>query len=140
MINAPYLTDKEFLKKFDLETHKTQFIRIYVLDFNTEQIIGSLEGKSTGGSCNLSGTSNMRRTANLTLLVDPYNTSPIYHNITEIQNLISMNKKVKIETGYINTLGSLNYYPDYEINWFPLGTYVIKACNNSKNNSVINIS
>lgn len=140
MINAPYLTDKEFLKKFDLETHKTQFIRIYVLDFNTEQIIGSLEGKSTGGSCNLSGTSNMRRTANLTLLVDPYNTSPIYHNITEIQNLISMNKKVKIETGYINTLGSLNYYPDYDIIWFPLGTYVIKAGNISKNNSGINIS
>ena len=140
MINAPYLTDKEFLKKFDLETHKTQFIRIYVLDFNTEHIIGSLEGKSTGGSCNLSGTSNMRRTANLTLLVDPYNTSPIYHNITEIQNLISMNKKVKIETGYINTLGSLNYYPDYDIIWFPLGTYVIKAGNISKNNSGINIS
>lgn len=140
MINAPYLTDKEFLKKFDLETHKTQFIRIYVLDFNTEQIIGSLEGKSTGGSCNLSGTSNMRRTANLTLLVDPYSTSPIYHNITEIQNLISMNKKVKIETGYINTLESLNYYPDYDIIWFPLGTYVIKAGNISKNNSGINIS
>ena len=76
----------------------------------------------------------------MTLLVDPYNTSPIYHNITEIQNLISMNKKVKIETGYINTLGSLNYYPDYDIIWFPLGTYVIKAGNISKNNSGINIS
>ena len=63
MIKAPYLEDKSFLKKFDLENRKEQFIRITVLDFKTENPIANIEGKSTGGSCNLSGTSNMRRTA-----------------------------------------------------------------------------
>ena len=36
MIKAPYLEDKTFLKKFDLENRKEQFIRITVLDFKTE--------------------------------------------------------------------------------------------------------
>jgi hypothetical protein len=67
----PYLNDKEFLKRFDNETHKIQYTRIEVLDFHTENIIASIEGKSTGGSINLSGTSNMRRAGSCSLLVDP---------------------------------------------------------------------
>ena len=142
MIKAPYLEDKAFLKKFDLENRKEQFIKIIVLDFKTENPIANIEGKSTGGSCNLSGTSNMRRTASCTVAVDKYGIDgQQYYNITDINNLISMNKKVRIETGFINTLANLNNcYGEYDILWFPLGTYVIKTASVSKNNSGINIS
>lgn len=144
----PYLDDKEFLKRFDNETHKIQYTRISVLDFETENIKASIEGKSTGGSCNVSGTSNMRRTASCTLLVDPegvklpgYNNQyQQYYNITEVQNLISMNKKVRIETGFDNSLAAMGDYEEHDIIWFPLGTYVIKTASVSKNNSGINIS
>ena len=140
-MKAPYLNDKEFLKKFDLENRKEQYIRISVLDFKTEIPIASIEGKSTGGSCNLSGTSNMRRTASCTVVVDKYGINgQQYYNITDINNLISMNKKIRLTTGFLNTLADLGYYPDQEILWFPLGTYVIKAASVSKNNSGINIS
>lgn len=142
MIKAPYLEDKAFLKKFDLENRKEQFIKIIVLDFKTENPIANIEGKSTGGSCNLSGTSNMRRTASCTVAVDKYGIDgQQYYNITDINNLISMNKKVRIETGFINTLANLSdCYGEYDILWFPLGTYVIKTASVSKNNSGINIS
>ena len=110
-MNKPYLNDEVFLKQFDLEQHKTQYIQIKVLDYQTEMPIASIEGKSTAGSCNLSGTSNMRRAANCTLVVDPEGIKingkkdfQQYYNITEIENLISLNKKVRIDTGFINTL------------------------------------
>lgn len=144
----PYLNDKEFLKRFDNETHKIQYTRIEVLDFYTEDIIASIEGKSTGGSINLSGTSNMRRAGSCSLLVDPEGIKmpgysgkyQQYYNITEVQNLISMNKKIRIETGFDNSLSTLGYYQDYDIIWFPLGTFVITNASVSKNNSGINIS
>lgn len=144
----PYLNNQEFLRDFDNEKFKTQFIRITLLNFQTERAIASIEGKSTGGSCNLSATSNMRRVASCTALVGPdginvvgYSDTKQYYDITEVENLISMNKKVKIETGFINTL-AYNYteYENYDVIWFPLGTYVIKNANISKSNSGINIS
>ena len=148
MANYPYLNNKAFLKALDEENFKEQFVRITVLDFKSERPLASLEGKSTAGSCNVSGTSNMRRTASCTVAVD-FNgievagqSSPQqYNNITEVRNLISMNKKVRIETGFINTL-TWEYpdYANYDIIWFPLGTYVIKSANISKNNSGVNIS
>ena len=33
MINYPYLLDKNFLREFDLEKHKVQFVKISILDF-----------------------------------------------------------------------------------------------------------
>ena len=139
-----YLNNKSFLKRVDNANFKEQFIRIFVLDFNTEQVIARIEGKSTGGSCNLNGASNMRRAASCSLLVDKngifkegYDIYEQYYNITEVKNLISMNKKIRIETGFLNIFSE---YEEYDILWFPLGTYVIKTANVSKNNSGINIS
>ena len=143
-----YLNDKNFLKAMDNETHKEQYIRIIVLDFKTEQTLASIEGKSVSGSCNLSGSSSMRRTASCSLVVDPegihvngYPEPQQYYNITEVKNLISMNKKVIIETGFINTL-TQEYpeYSNYDIIWFPLGLYVVKTANISRNSGGINIS
>ena len=144
----PYLNDRTFLKMFDNEKHKIQYTRITVLDFQTEEVIASIEGKSTGGSVNLSGTSNMRRAGSCSLLVDPegikkpgYNGEYVqYNNITEVENLISLNKKIRLETGFDNSLAAIGYYEEHNIIWFPLGTFVITNASISKNNSGINIS
>ena len=144
----PYLNDREFIKRFDKETHKIQYTRIEILDFDTEEIVASIEGKSTGGNVNLSGTSNMRRAGSCSLLVDKEGVKmpgyseeyQQYYNITEVQNLISMNKKIRMETGFSNCLATLGYYADHDIIWFPLGTFVITNASVSKNNSGINIS
>ena len=142
-----YLSDKEFLKQLDIERQKTQYIRITILDFKTEQPIAAIEGKTTGGSINLNGSSNMRRVMSCSLLVDPngifdmrYQEEIAYNNITEIENLISLNKKAKAEIGFINTLAKNGLYPDYNIIWIPLGVYAIKSANVSKNNSGVNMS
>lgn len=148
MFSYPYLYDEQFLKAFDNENFKTQYIRITVLDFFSEVPIATIEGKSLNGSVSLSGTSNMRRTGSCSLAVDPNGIRRLgsigtvqYYNITDVNNLISMNKKVQIETGFINYLKtSFPQYQTYDILWFPLGTYVIKAMNISSNNSGTNIS
>ena len=147
MNTLPYLSDAKFLKSLDLEKHKTQFTRITVLDFKTELPIVSIEGKATGGSCTFNGASSTRRAGNCSLLVDKQGLKRIgytdyeqYGDITNVQNLISMGKKIRLETGFINTL--VNEYPNYasyDIIWFPLGTYVIKTASISKNNSGVNI-
>ena len=147
-MKQPYLNDKQFLKDMDNETHKEHFIRISILDFQTEKVKASIEGKATSGSCNFSGTSNMRRTASCSLIVDPEGIKvngqsqfQQYYNITEIENLISMNKKVRIETGLTNSLSAL--YPQYSqhnIIWYPLGVYVIKTASTSNGSNGVSIS
>lgn len=142
-----YLKDFNFLKQLDLENRKEQFIKITLLNFKTEAAIASIEGKSTGGNVNLSGTSNVRRTLSCSLLVDRKGISKQgslenvqYANITEVQNIISMNKKVRVEIGFKNTLTKLGMYEDIDMIWIPLGVFVIKTASSSKNNSGINIS
>ena len=50
-----YLEDKEFLRLFDNERHKEQYVRIYILDFKTEDVIAAIEGVTTSGSVNVNG-------------------------------------------------------------------------------------
>lgn len=148
MIKYPYLDDNQFLKDFDLQRYKEQFIRISVLDFKTEILIASIEGKTTSGSCNLNGSSNMRRTASCSLVVDPNgievqgkNDPQQYYNITEINNIISLNKKIRIDVGFLNTL-TLEYpqYSKYKKIWFPLGFYVVKTANVSNSGGGLTLS
>ena len=131
-----YLNDIEFLKQLDCENYREQYVRIVALDFATENSIASIEGKCTSGSCNLSGTSNMRRTASCTLLVDSHS-SPSYADVTNMENLISMNKKVRLEVGLKNFT---NKYPTYDTIWFPLGTFIVKTASVAKNSSGISVS
>ena len=117
-MQCPYLEDKNFLIAIDNEMHKEQFVRIAILDFSTELVKANIEGKATSGSCNLDGNATMRRVASCSLVVDPegidvqgYSAPQQYYNIAEVQNLISMNKKVKLYTGFTNTLKE--EYPKY---------------------------
>lgn len=144
----PYLENKEFLKRLDIEERKVQYVRITALDFKTEAAIAHLEGIATGGSVNLNGSSNVRRTMSCSLLVKPEGLEKqgsfekiLYSNITEIQNLISLNKKISAEIGFENTLAwDDSCYPEYDIIWIPLGTYIIKSASVARSNSGVNIS
>ena len=150
MSNYEYLYDSNFLKQLDEEPYKEIFIRIAVLDFKTESVIANIEGKSTGGNININGSSAMRRTMSCSLVADPQGIQlqgktgyRQYSNITEVENIISLNKKIRVEVGISNILKKnlmYNAYSKYDIIWFPQGTYVIKAASIAQNNAGINIS
>lgn len=111
-----YLYDSDFLKQVDLQKNKEQLAKITVLDW-AENPIQDITGIVTGGSLNIDGSSTVRRTCNLNIYI-----KDTENNITNINHFLSLNKKVKVEIGFKNTTKK---YLDYEIIWFPIGTYVI---------------
>ena len=129
--NFPYLKDINFLKDFDKIKLKEQFVKIIVLNFD-ETPITEIEGKVISGNLSLNGSSAMRRTGNITLVADEYE-----NNLMDTRNLLSINKKIQILIGFINTT---DVYKDFPIIWFPQGTFVIMNPNISHNNNGITIS
>lgn len=129
--NFPYLKDSAFLKRFDQLKLKQQLVKIVVLNFN-EQPIQQIQGKITGGNLSLDGSSAMRRTGNVNLIADQYE-----NDLTTTRNLLSINKKIELLVGFINTT---EQYTNYDILWFPQGIYMIINPNISHSNEGINIS
>lgn len=130
-IKYPYLIDTDFLKKFDQITIKEQFVKISVLTFQ-EKIIREIQGEVTTGSISVDGNSSVRRTANLTLVAPEAD-----NDLTDINHILSLNKKIRLEIGFTNTT---NQYKEYKILWFPLGTYVIINASLSSGTSGTTIS
>ena len=116
IIKYPYLNDKAFLEEFDQLRIKEQFVKITILTLD-EKPLQEIQGRVTTGNINIDGKSSVRRTCNLTFLADEYE-----NDLTNIQHILSLNKKVKLEIGFTNTT---SYYKDYKKLWFPLGVYVI---------------
>lgn len=114
--NYPYLKDSSFLQSIDKMQNKEQYVRITLLDFS-EKPIQSIQGQVTGGTINLDGSSSVRRTCNLSMVAQEYE-----NDLTNVDNLISINKKINLEVGFLNTTDE---YAQYDIIWFPLGIYVI---------------
>lgn len=112
-----YLNDATFLDLIDKQKIKEQFAKITVLDWE-ENPLQDIQGIVTGGNINLDGKSSMRRTVNLTLFIN----EDEYSRITNVNNVISINKKIKLEVGFKNTT---DYYKDYETLWFPQGVFVV---------------
>lgn len=122
------LLDKDFLKELDQYQHKEIYAKITALNFN-ELPIEWIEGRITGGSINIDGTSVVRRTCNLTLVAAEVNINDFYWGITN---------KFKLEIGLKNFIN-----PDYpDIIWFNKGKYCITGFNVSytTNNYSISIS
>lgn len=111
----PYLKDSTFLKEFDLQRLKDQFVEVTVLSLD-EQPLRAIEGRVISGTLNLDGTSAIRRTCNLTMIANPN------EDITDVTNIISINKKIELKIGFINNTSS---YTSYPIIWFPLGIFII---------------
>ena len=131
MKKYPYLKDSSFLKILDKSNNKEQFIKITALTFD-ERPIKFIEGLITGGSLNFDGKSSVRRTGSISVLADDKE-----NDLTNIDNLFSINKKIQIEVGFLNTT---EYYKEFNIIWIPLGTYVILTPSISHNETGVNIS
>lgn len=129
--NYPYLKDSSFLKSFDSIRNKEQYVKITVLNFE-EKPIQAIEGRVIGGTLNLDGNSAVRRTCNLSMVATDYE-----NDLTNINNLLSINKKIELEIGFLNTT---TYYTNFDIIWFPLGVFVITAPSISHATDGVNIS
>ena len=127
MISNP-LHDSQFLLDLDKFNNKELFVKIIALD-KKELPIEQIEGKATGGSINIDGSSALRRTCNLSLVAKDIKLTDYYWGLKN---------KFKLEIGLRNIINSK--YPD--IIWFKMGTYVITSFNSSKtvNNFTISIS
>lgn len=121
-----YLNDMNFLKKLAKEHIKTYFVKITALSW-AEEPISALEGRVISANINIDGQSSVRRTANLSIALDQN-----IKEITNMENIISLNKKIILEIGYKNTTQE---YKEYDMLWFPLGIYVIISCSISESNS-----
>lgn len=128
-----YLTDSKFLSMLDEMRIKKHYAKITVLSFVDEKPLREIQGIATAGSITVNGQAALRRTISLTVSgVENEN------DINNIENIISINKKVKIEIGLENPFEDYKNYGD--IIWFPLGTYVINQATTSTTASSANIS
>ena len=128
MNDRPYLRDKDFLKIIDRSSFKEEFAKITILNWQ-ERPIDEIQGKVSSGTLNINGSSSLRRTCNLTILIDENNS-----NITSVKNSLSINKKIKLDIGIKN---NTSQYSEYDIIWFPLGTYIISSVSITNTNSQI---
>lgn len=128
----PYLKDEQFLYKIDSAHYTEQYVKITALTWN-EQPIENIEGLVTGGTLNVNGDSALRRTINLTASFK----NDAIAQITNIDNIFSLNKKIYLEVGYSN---KTNQYTDYPIIWFPQGVYIIINCSINHDLNGVSIS
>ena len=128
-----YLKDTKFLSMLDEMRIKKHYARLTILTFIDEKPIREIQGIATAGSCTVNGQAALRRTISLTV-----SNIENENDITNVENLISLNKKVRVEIGLENPFEEYKQYGD--IIWFPLGLYVITQATTSTTASSSNIS
>ena len=119
-------TYQEFLLDLDKIRNKKIYAKVTALTF-TEAPIQSIEGRVTGGSVNIDGSSAVRRTCSLTL---------VGNDLDYNDYLWGLNTKFKLEIGIQNTINS--DYPD--IIWFKQGIFVLTNFNVSRSTSSFTIN
>ena len=125
-VSYSYLNDVAFLKELAKQHVKTYYVKISILNWQ-EQPVTSIEGRVISANLNIDGQSSLRRTANLSIAIDD-----TMNQITNTENVLSINKKMCLEIGYVNTTQK---YINYPILWFPLGIYIIVSCSISESSS-----
>ena len=115
MSEISLLKDSSFLRQLDIENNKIFYAKILVLDKN-EIPLRPIEGRISAGSLSINGNSNIRRAGNLTFLAEEE-----LNDLTDIDNLLSMNKKIKVLIGIENTIDNIHD----KIIWFNQGIFVI---------------
>lgn len=114
--------DEQFLKQLDRARVRTHYAKIVLLSFD-EKPIKEIQGTITTGSISVNSSSAIRRTISLTMAIDGS-----VSDITNIDNEISINKKVRIEVGLaIPFKDWAKVYGD--IAWFPQGLFVLSSVN-----------
>lgn len=123
-----YLNDTKFLEEIDKLKIRVQYAKIILLDFATEKPIKEIQGRITQGTLNVNATSSVRRTITLTMVCNPE-----LSKIENIDNEISINKKIRVEIGYDNPLKSYQKYGDKI--WFPCGVFVLSSVTMNRSTS-----
>ena len=126
------INDAELLKSIALHPNLTQYVRIHILNMN-ETEVGLIQGRVTSGNVSLNSSSPVRRSGSLSLVADKSNC-----DITNIENIISINKRAKIEIGIENVLNNINPIDDKI--WFKLGTFVLTNASLNKSLSGFTMS
>lgn len=128
-----YLRDLEFLQNLEKENLKVHYAKIILLSFD-EKPLKEIQGMILNGTLNINGNSSVRRTITLSMIAEKQQ-----NNLTNLDNLISLNKKVKVLVGYKNLL--IKKYPQYgEIIWFPCGMFIINSASLTYSSTGCNIS
>lgn len=143
-----FLKDYAFLQRLNKHKVREYWVSIGVLDFQTERLLSRVEGKVISGNMTVAANSPTRRSGSLNIVFDEK-----LRNITDVQNLIAIDKKVQINIGitnpfYLRNVNNFNTieenrYSSYgDILWFPQGVFIITKANSSKraNNSQIQIN
>lgn len=114
-----YSNDTEFLSKIDKLHVREQWVKITLLEYSSEVPLESIEGKITSGTLSKVGDSAVRRTCNLSCVVDAFKYNP-----EDIKSSYSISKKIYLELGITN---STEDYQDEKIIWFPQGVFFITS-------------
>ena len=124
--------DEEFLSSLSEQQEREIYARISALDIN-ENPIELIEGRVTGGSINIDGSSTVRRSCSLNMVSENIDINDFYWSIKT---------KFKLEIGLrnnlINEFSVENGYP--EIVWFKQGTFLISSFNTSISTTSASIS
>lgn len=115
-----YLNDRVFLEKLDNLHLRTSYAKIYLLDFPTERVIKEIQGEISAGTLTINGSSAIRRTLSLTMFAKAEN-----NDLENIDNEISIKRKVRVEVGFKNPFSEYKSYGD--IIWFPCGVYILSS-------------
>ena len=121
-----YLSDKKFLMFLQSYHHREIFARITTLSWDEHQL-EHVEGKITGGSINIDGSSALRRTCSLTMIAKDINLDNFH---------LGLHTKIKLEIGLLNKINS--NYPD--ICWFNQGLYIITGISITANTNSYTIN
>ncbi len=131
-----FLKDKTFLLKVNRYKHREYYARITILDYESEKPIASFEGKVIGGSMNVSASSNTRRTGSLNVIFDDTT-----KDITNVNNLIAIDKKIQIEIGISNPYKTTIEYAKYgDVLWFKQGVFIITQASSSISTTTATVS
>lgn len=120
--------DLMFLNQFDHFPIKSVNVRLTAFS-PSDEIKETIIGRITGGSINIDGSSAIRRTCNLSLIV--------LDNDKLQTEYWAYNTEIKIEIG-LNNYVNQNTYED--IIWFNMGRYVITSFNINKSATTTSVS
>lgn len=126
MISNTPLLDEVFLQDLYADRHKEIYARIIALD-KDENPIEQIEGQVTGGSVSLDGSSNVRRSCNITMVAQEIDINAYYWGFKN---------KFKLFIGLSNHVN-----PEYDdVIWFPFGVMVITNFSTSQSAGSYTIS
>src|SRR5215510_15604760 len=103
-----FMLDRGFLQEVNKFRVKTYHAAIMLLDFATERPITQLEGRVVNGSMSIQGKSATRRTGSLQIVFDKSTL-----DLTNVDNLISINKKFALSIGVQNPFYDSGMWREY---------------------------